>query len=642
MSSRSIVSIPKTAFACGNAEQQRRKRIACCGIFPPPFLSALSGSKAFFGLLALAICLAFCPEVFSKEKEEIPSPPPFAKTANVSAYLGHPQEISLQVGGRIVEPLVFLIRKAPQLGTLGEIRRTGRNTAVVLYTPNPDGGPGVDSFSFAAKSIDSPVSAPATVNIQLLEEPPRVEFPEALEFGTVLVGDTVEKSVPIRNTGGGIAFWQINPPPPWSVKNSGIYRVPGGRESLLHLSFTPTDERDFQARIQMTSDPKSTLLITGSGIIPISWSREGIVFSPEKRASNTTGIVFTNKTNSDLKAAISWPLFLKGPAEVLLPARAQMTLPLTLAAPLDFQFAGEVDVRCGNYVGHIPTRIFPAPAKLAVSPEKALQLGELRKDTPLKGRFLVKNVGGTDAPLSIDAPSQLQITPDARNLILQPNQEQAFDVQLNPFQSDSFQGKIRITSPGIETVELPIAATAPKVSKPSLPVESFLRIPAPAPDSPSVPVPGKGPAVEKATLVSSLPHEIVIEWKIPAPAPARFLIERRLVSTGPDGGVLIKWKAWQGVGITIVEGSATARFERLPANTFWTIRIVPLDKDGKPGNPSPAFQIATQPIRQWIIPVWFWILLLVGIASALFFAFRQHQRRLHAKANERIARLSNE
>lgn len=538
--------------------------------------------------------------------------------------------------------MVFLIRKSPQLGTLDEIRRISRNTAVVLYTPNPDAAPGVDSFSFAAKSIDSPVSASATVNIQLLEEPPRVEFPEALEFGTVLVGDTVEKSIPIRNTGGGIAFWQINPPPPWSVKNSGIYRVPGGREFLLHLSFTPTDERDFQARIQMTSDPKSSLLITGSGIIPISWSREGIVFSPEKRASNTTGLVFTNKTDGDLKAAISWPSFLKGPAEVLLPARAQITLPLTLTAPLNFQFAGEVDVHCGNYVGHIPTRIFPAPAKLAVSPEKALQLGELRKDTPLKGRFLVKNVGGTDAPLAIDAPSQLQITPDSRNLILQPNQEQAFDVQLTTLQSDSFQGKIRITSPGIETAELSIAVSVPKSSGPSLPVEHFLQIPAQIPDSLPILVSEKGPVVEQATLVSSLPHEIIIAWKLPTPNTLQFRIERRLISTGPDDNVLIKWKAWQGVGITIAEGGATARFERLPANTFWTIRIVPLDKDGKPGNPSPAFQIATQPIRQWIIPVWFWLLLLVGIASALFFAFRQHQKRLHAKADERIARLSNE
>jgi len=609
------------------------------GIFSPVFLR---DSKAFFGLLALAIGLAFCPEVFSKEKEAIPSPPPFAKTGNVSALLGRPQEIPLQVGGRIVEPMVFLIRKPPQLGKLGEIRRTGRNTAVVSYTPDPDAGPGVDSFSFAAKSVDSPVSAPATINIQLVEEPPRVEFPEALDFGAVFVGDTAEKIVPIRNTGGGTAFWQINPPAPWSTKNSGIYRVPGGRESLLHLSFTPTDERDFQTRIQMTPDPKSTLLLTGSGIIPVSWDRDGLVFSPEKRTGNSAGIVFTNKTDKDRKVTFTWPGFLRGPVEILLPARAKVTLPVGLSAPPDFQFEGEVEVRSENYAGRIPVRVFPAPAKLTASPEHSLQLGELRKDTPLKGRFLVKNVGGTDAPLAIDAPSQLQITPDPRNLILEPNQEQAFDVQLARFPSDTFREKIRITSPGIEATELTIEASAPKPSKPSLPVENFLRIPASSPESPSLPVPEKGSAVEKATLVSSLPHEIVIAWKLPTPETSQFVIERRLISAGPDGGVLIKWKAWQGTRITIADGSATARFERLPANTFWTIRIVPLGKDGKPGNPSPAFQIATQPIRQWIIPAWFWILLLAGIVCAFFLAFRRHQRHLHAKADARIARLAGE
>ena len=104
--------------------------------------------------ILLAAGLALASPVFSKEKELVPPPPPMAMTGAATVFVDTPVEITLQIAGRIVEPLSFLIRKRPKHGTLGEVRRTDRNSATLVYTPDARTGPGDDSFSFAAQSFD--------------------------------------------------------------------------------------------------------------------------------------------------------------------------------------------------------------------------------------------------------------------------------------------------------------------------------------------------------------------------------------------------------------------------------------------------------------------------------------------------------
>ena len=80
----------------------------------------------------------------------------------------------------------------------------------------------------------------------------------------------------------------------------------------------------------------------------------------------------------------------------------------------------------------------------------------------------------------------------------------------------------------------------------------------------------------------------------------------------------------------------------MPDNAFWTIRIIGLDGLGKPGPPSPAFQISTQPRKPLVVPVWAWLLLSgAAAAGALRLAVRR-RRALLARENERLARLESE
>jgi len=578
---------------------------------------------------------------FAAVKEDIPVPPPMAKPLVVTAYVGKSTEIHLTIGGRIVEPMAVLIRKPPRLGRLGELVRTGRCTATVLYTPGPEGGPGTDSFSFAAKSVDSPVSAAATVQIRLVEEPPLVQFPQELDFGPVFLGDTVEKKIAVRNTGGGTAFWQVKPNPPWSIGGSGSYRLAGGTEAVLRLMFAPTEERDFRDRIQMAPDSKSVLAVSGSGVAPVSWNKEGIVFTPKQRESGTMEWKVANLTSEERKITFEWPEVLKAPKETTVAPNGTSVLQIGVAGIPKLNYQGEAAARSGNFQRRVPIRIFPAPAQLDVEPAKVLKLGGLPQDGPSQGRFVVRNTGGSDAPVEILAPPGILVTPDSRDMIVRAGQEQAFEVQPeNPKQA---RWSLRIQSPGCEPWDLAIEAPASKQGRASLPVENFLSLPPRKPEEGSRAgkvIPGRAPPVEKATILSAGPHEIVLTWKLPSPEASGFQIERRSIAPGSsDGGVVVTWIPWQGAQFSSREGMVIARLEHLPARSLWTIHVVPLDEKGNPGQPSPPFQIATKPLQQLRVPGWVWLVTLAALAAGLARLWRKYQSGLHASENERIARL---
>jgi len=50
-----------------------------------------------------------CDAAPAKKLEQIATPPPLAKAVMATAYLHQPQEVVLQVGGRIIEPMTFIV-----------------------------------------------------------------------------------------------------------------------------------------------------------------------------------------------------------------------------------------------------------------------------------------------------------------------------------------------------------------------------------------------------------------------------------------------------------------------------------------------------------------------------------------------------
>jgi hypothetical protein len=588
-------------------------------------------------LFFLILAVLACHRASAKDREAGATPPPLAKPGSALVYLGEPAEVSLNVGGRIVEPLSFLIRKPPRHGVLSNLRRTGRTSAVVTYVPDPAAVPGDDSFTFAAQSPDSPVSAPASVWLSLLEKPPVLEFPAAVDFGTVFLGDTAERDLELRNSGGGQAIGKIQINPPWSGKVLE-YRIPSGSEKRIRLVFRPTDERDFSDRIRLGDDPMASVELRGTGAAPLTWPKAGLVFSPEQRTKGFAEVALANQSPQERTLAFEWPGFVKAPREVSLPPGATVAVRAEIIGPIKTTFQGSVPILSGNFSGQIPLTVYPKPAKLVVIPGSSLELGEAKKGKELRGKFLVRNTGESDASLRISVPDGMLVVPDPGSVILGAGEERWFEVLLVSFKPGPLSGKILVRTSSGEPVQIDVKASVREGS--SLPVEKFLNIPEPvrAPELPT----GEVAPPPSASLIVSTPHEIEIGWDLTSPETSGYKIQLRKISSPQDDQVLIEWLDWPAAKVSIAGGKATARWERLPENACWTIRIIGLDALGKPGPPSPAFQISTQPRKPLVVPVWIWVLLLGAAAAGAVRLAIKRRRALLAREDKRLARLEAE
>jgi len=595
-------------------------------------------NKKFF----LVLCFGWlaCGPAPAKDREQIPTPPPFAKTGVVQVFLSEATEIPLHVGGRAVEPLTFLIRKLPRHGTLSEPRRTGRTGAVVTYTPDPAAMAGDDFFTFAAQSPDSPVSAPASVWIRLLEKPAVLECPALLDFGTVALGESAGRDLVLKNSGGGRAIGEVRANPPWSVVGSPSFAIPSGSEARIRMVFHPTDERDFCDKILFGSDAKLSVELRGAGAAPLAWPKAGLVFSPEQRAKGFAETALTNPSLQERTLIFEWPGFVQGPREILLAPGATVSVRAGIIGPVKNAFQGSVKFRSGNFTGAIPLTVYPMPAKLEIVPSPALDLGETQKGKELRGKFFVRNTGESDAPLRMAVPEEMQVVPDPTNLILEADGERVFEIRFVSFKPGPHSGTLVVRAPTGEPVSLDVKASIPEGA--ALPVEKFLNIPD-KPPAPSRDLPtGTIPPVPSAILLLSNPHEIEIGWDLTSPETSGFRIERRKISAGKNDQPLIEWLPWREVRIRIGNGTSTARFERLPQNSRWTIRIIGLDALGNPGTPSPAFQIFTRPDNRIVVPVWVWIGLGgAAAAGAVRLAIRR-RRALLAREDERLSKIEAE
>jgi hypothetical protein len=151
---------------------------------------------------------------------------------------------------------------------------------------------------------------------------------------------------------------------------------------------------------------------------------------------------------------------------------------------------------------------------------------------------------------------------------------------------------------------LNIQTTVRANARAALPVEKLLDLPLPAPSIPSAPH-AVIPEIKEVFLRESTPHTVAISWKVPAPPPREFFIERREIRPSSNGRPE-SWVRWGSASIEIHGDTATAYFSKLPAGTFWNIRIRAVDSEGLfSSSTRGSFRIETQPLPP-LLPKWFW------------------------------------
>jgi hypothetical protein len=574
---------------------------------------------------AVAVCMLWASTTVwgAKKEEEIMTRPPMPRDTSAMAYLGSAIEIPLEVRGRVVEPLKILIRKKPDKGRLGEVRMlpNGRG-GMVSYTPYDEAKPGVDSFSFAAQSIDSPVSAPARVDIALRLRPARITHSREVDFGAVPLGGSAVSDVPISNSGADTAVLEPRVQEPWVIETASPFTLEGGRTESVRLRLKPLKAGDFLERVDLGGE-WGGFSVRGSAFVPLEWDSKGLVFSSENRSRARSAVLFKNLSGEVRKVEFEWPEFLSGPPEVLVEPGGQTALEVKLNAKPSFTHKGQIQFRSGGFLSTFPVRVEAEAARVSIEPDTVLDLGEVAIGEPAKGKFTLRNNGGNGARVSVKEAEGIFLKPASRSFLLEPESSADLEVEAVSEKPGMFSYLIRFEWNEIDYLEAKVVLRVRAAESSA----RFLAAVKPAAEKneqmKEVPS-AKIAAVTGIEVIESRPRSITLSWAASQGAK-KFLLESRSIHPNENGSFTEEWSAWQrNISYSIEGDRVVAVLRKLPSDTSWMVRVRGLDNEGKKGPSSKVQKIATAPETLFRIPfiVWGPVALIVAMFAVGFLLAR--------------------
>jgi hypothetical protein len=549
-----------------------------------------------------------------KNKEETMIRPPMPESLSVMAYIGTKTEIDLRVVGRIQEPLKILIRKKPRNGTLSEPVRINRDTFRVVYSTPADGFEGADFFTYAAQSVDSPVSYSAQVQISIRQKPAQLEFPSLLDFGTVPVGDTREMQVVLRNSGGKTVHLKPTLNSPWGLVDPLPISISGGETKKIRIAFSAVSSGVFAAKFSIDGDSKGAISLRGASENPLQWPSEAILFTSKKRDNPEASVLFTNPTDTPRHLVFQWPDFLKAPSHITIDPKSSMEIPIRLQAIPSFSWDGSVPFSSGNFERSLAVLVEAAPPRIEMEPSTPQNLGEFPIGSSAKGVLRLTNSGGRSARLTIAVPNWIKLNPSPAAFLVKPGEFADFEATVTPQKVGAFDFSLPVNSDSETIGTFRLKATA----RAAQPIEKLLAVPVSTPTFP-VPPPSVAaiPPVQEFFLLDSTPHSITVSWKVPHGADG-FVLEFRRIVPNDSGPISEEWIEWKrNISLSVKDDLATANLKKLPSDTFWMIRVTGIDTKGVKGPPSRIHRIETTQETFYKIPFFIWapvsVILVLGV-----------------------------
>ncbi|HET9524237.1 MAG TPA: hypothetical protein VFO90_08390 [Terrimicrobiaceae bacterium] len=568
-------------------------------------------------------------------------PPPMAQPQDLSIFRGHSIEVPLRAQGRTPGQLRFLIRSRPSKGRLGEIRITGPKSGVVTYThEGPDDG--ADSFTFAVQAMDSPVSAAAPISIAILEEPPALSVVHSVDFGSVLLGETSEQQVVLRNSGGGMLTGRMDVSPPWAILGSSEYRLGRNQEQKVRLIYAPEMEQLYSGSLTFSRNPRSAVELSGSAISPFEFdpAREIELTSQNGSSRRSGALVVRNRTARDRIVDVSVPPEIASPDQVTVPAGGETRIALHTQTDFLGALEGVVALESGGFRRGIPVRVFALQPVLRIEPREGLDFGDIEPRTRHTAHLRIRNDGGTAARLKATAPNEILLLPDPNTAVLPPGETRIFQAVLEVSSAGDYRSRIVIEAGTAKPISVDVAANgveqAAEARKvPILTISPSLSEPESTPSESLSPI----PPVTDIKVLKASNRVFEIGWNKPSPEPATWVIQQQQFEMPNEDSPKLVWRDLRNIRFSEQNGMVVARFENLAPGQVWLMRIVSIDKEGRRSAPSPTLKLLSAQPKRFSAARW-----IVGIlvAGAIAFAFAKLRRRRQAEAfreADRIARI---
>lgn len=576
-------------------------------------------------LPAIFFCLLLLPAPAQrKEAPGIAPPPPVA--LNVKVKREGKTEIPLKIHGRANELLKFLIRTAPAHGKLSEPRKTEREAAVVVYEPPADLAITTDKFLFSVQS-SAGVSAPVEVSITIIDQAPSLEIPDSIDFGTVRAGTPATKFLEITNRGGGLASGEVIVEAPWKIDGPAGYKLKAGELAIYKLIFAPTTGGTFEKVASFTSEPTRSTTLRGVAESAVAASPNPVVLRHDASDPIRSGTLeLTSQTDEPRTLALKTDARLQVPAQVTLPARGKIEVPIQ-SAPGDVQpLESEVRIEGQDLALSVAVKAAAVGPIVRANP-RTIAFGNVAAGKVATAPFELENVGGSTAEVtwSIAEPFRTAQT----STLLVAGEKRTFSLELESKTGGRFRAWLQCKV-GAQTFDVPVEAqvAAPGAPAPGRAASGTTAAapgatdPAASPDpttSPETPQPqnvtpavppdwledGVRPAGVTITEIGSA--SALLKWPLSLADSTAFRIEARELYLGPDRKLAARWVPVGDQKVTSADGFYAAKLTGLRPATSHTVRVLPVNAQGEPGERLFAvrFLTAAKPTlkpRSWLMP----------------------------------------
>ena len=288
----------------------------------------------FFIWLALACAFFLLSPVnaaTAKNEKEPPVEPSIGYDASIEVFRGQSQELKLHAIAAQGYDVEFKIISSPKFGILSEITRLSKDTARISYTHSGKLNQGEDSFKFKIKTGPQKTWSTKTARIKILEPAPRFQsMPDALDFGSVFLGQNATKSFRVTNAGGGILRGSLEVGDPFFINGTPDIEIPTGKSKNFTVTFKPSafDTQLGKIIFQTISKPYPEIPLQGTGEFRFEAS-DVVKFDPDPEC-NTAVFSLTNKTADPLQIRFNTPSPFEAIPLTDLPPQSTQTITIKL------------------------------------------------------------------------------------------------------------------------------------------------------------------------------------------------------------------------------------------------------------------------------------------------------------------------
>ena len=527
-----------------------------------------------------------------RKNEPPPEAPPPALPQAVKVPRGEPAEIALRIYGRKNEPLRFLVRAAPAHGKLTEPRVVEREVSVVTYTPPADLAITRDRFTYAVQN-SAGVSAAVDVVITIVDQPPDLAVPGALDFSSMPAGGTAAQTLEIRNRGGGIAEGQAEVEVPWKIEGAAKYRLGAGAGAVFKVVFAPEKGGVFESAVRFSSQPGASVRVRGEAM-------EAMAVTPAKiELQNAAGepvrsgtFELSNQTDGERRVTLSGGARLRVPAEVMVPARGQVSVAVQTAAADVTALEGEVRVESAGLIVRVPVRAARV-GPLVRSVRGPVAFGRVDAAKAAGASFELENFGGAEADVrwEIGAPFVME----QASVRLAPGEKKTLELRTQPAAAGKYRAWLLVLWER-QKLEIPVEAElTAAVSEPATIRAAESRpdaAPEATPEEPGAAPPGMAEELRaellrpgNAGLAQLDAKNATLEWPVAVSAAATFRLEILRIGAAADGGPKIVWEEIPKVTVQREGGRYLAALTGFEPGKRYGVRVVPLGPGGEAGPP---------------------------------------------------------